>query len=90
VLRTVVAVASTCSFSVPPSPTSDGTTSRGDISVKTTTANGAGVEIPQDANNGWTYGDATMTSILLHGTACDQWKAHTITTVSIVFHCLIH
>jgi len=28
-----------------------------------------------------------MTSILLHGPACDQWKAGSITTVTIVFHC---
>ena len=86
VLRTLVGMATTCTFSVPPPPTTDGTTSRGDIAVKGTTSSGA-PEIPQDATNGWTYTDANMTSVVLHGSACDQVTAGTITVVTIVFHC---
>jgi hypothetical protein len=90
VLRMLVTTANTCTFSVPPPPTSDGTTSRGDIGVVATTAGGATMDLVQNGNTGWTYADATQTSIILHGTACDQWKARTITTVTIVFHCLVH
>jgi len=86
VLRTLVGMATTCTFSVPPPPTDDGSTSRGDIAVRGT-VNGVPMEIPQNATNGWTYTDANMTSILLHGTACDQVTAATITSVTIVFHC---
>ena len=30
-----------------------------------------------------------MTSIVLHGTACDQVKAGTLTGITIVYHCLL-
>src|SRR6185295_8763172 len=87
-LQAVVAMTSTCMFAVPPPPTNDGTTSRADIGVKGATTNGSGMTIPQDASNGWTYTDATMKAILLHGAACDAWQAKLITGVTIVFHCL--
>jgi len=87
VLRTLVGMATTCTFAVPPPPTNDGTTSRGDIAVKVNTSGGS-MEIPQDANNGWTYTDANMTSVVLHGTSCDQvTNDTTVTSVTIVFHC---
>jgi hypothetical protein len=86
VLRTLVGMATTCTFSVPPPPTNDGSTSRGDIAVRGTTG-GAPADIMQDANNGWTYTDANMTSIVLHGTACDQVTAGTTSAITIVFHC---
>jgi len=86
-LQAVVWATSTCSFVVPPPPTSDGTTSRADISVNGTDPNGSSSTIPQDANNGWTYADAGMKAILLHGSACDAWQAKVITAVTIVFHC---
>jgi hypothetical protein len=82
VLETLVSVASTCTFSIPPPPTNDGTTSREDISV--TGTNGP---IPQDAVNGWTYSDTTHTSITLNGTSCADVEAGRITNVTIVFNC---
>jgi hypothetical protein len=88
VLRTLVGMATTCTFSVPPPPTMDGTTSRGDIKVQGTVG-GTKMDIPQDANNGWTFTDANMTSVVLHGSACDQVTAGTITSVTIVFNCHI-
>ena len=86
-LQAVVGLTSTCMFVVPPPPTSDGTTNRADIGVNGTVTNGSGAMIPQDANNGWTFTDATMKAILLHGTACNDWKTKAITGVTIVFHC---
>jgi hypothetical protein len=81
-LGQIITVAGSCTFQVPNPPTNDGTTSRGDIAVK-----GDGTIIPQDANNGWTYSNANMTSVDLHGSACDAVKAGTVSMVSIVFHC---
>jgi len=86
-LQTVVGLTSTCMYAVPPPPTNDGTTSRADISVNTTATNGSSTAILQDASNGWTYADAGMKTILLHGPACDLLKARAITGVTIVFHC---
>jgi hypothetical protein len=82
VLRTLVGVATTCTFSIPPPPTNDGTTSREDISVGSNTG-----PIPQDANNGWTYSDTTHTSITLHGSSCAAVENGTITNVTIIFNC---
>ena len=42
-----------------------------------------------DANNGWTFTDAKMTSINLHGSACDSVTVGTTTSVTIVFNCHI-
>jgi von Willebrand factor type A domain-containing protein len=89
VLRTLVGMATTCTFTVPPPPTNDGTTSRGDIDVKGTDASGGVVIIPPDATNGWTYTDANMTNVILHGSACAAVEAGTYTSVTIVFHCHI-
>jgi hypothetical protein len=86
VLQTLVGMATTCTFSVPNPPTQDGTTSRADIAVKATTG-GTTVVIPPNDPNGWTYTDTNMTSVVLHGSACDQVTAGTITSVTIVFHC---
>jgi hypothetical protein len=88
VLRNLVGMANTCTFSVPPPPTNDGTTNREDITVKAN-ANGTLTLLPRDANNGWTYTDATMSSIVLHGPPCDQVKAGTLTGITITFNCLI-
>jgi len=89
VLQTLVSVASTCNFSIPTPPTTDGTTSREDITVTGGTGAGSDATIPQDANNGWTYSDTTHTSITLHGSSCDQVMAGTVTTVTIIFNCHI-
>jgi hypothetical protein len=86
VLQTLVGMAGTCTFSVPDPPTTDGTTSRGDIGVRGTT-NGTVGDIPMDGTNGWTYGDPNDMTVILHGSACDQVMAGTTTAVTIVFHC---
>jgi hypothetical protein len=89
VLQTLVGVASTCNFSIPTPPTTDGTTSREDITVTGGTGTPTDAPIPQDANNGWTYSDTTHTAITLHGSSCDAVMAGTTTTVTIIFNCHI-
>jgi hypothetical protein len=89
VLRTLVGKVTTCQFSIPTPPTTDGTTSREDIQVTGGTGTPPDTAIAPDATNGWTYTDNTHTSITLHGTSCDQVTAGTITTVTIIFNCHI-
>jgi hypothetical protein len=86
-LRTLVGMATTCTFSVPNPP--NDMTSRGNIKVRGRDASGNVVEIPMDATNGWTYANAAMTSIILNGTACDNVTAGTYTGVTIVFNCVV-
>jgi len=81
-INEVIRTIGSCTFVIPPPPTTDGTTSRGDISVV-----GDSMYIVQDANNGWTYTDNTLTSVTLHGMACDAVRAGTISQVRIVFRC---
>jgi len=71
-------------FAIPPPPTSDGTTSRENISVYAD-----GQQIPQDANNGWTYSDSTHTAVTLRGSSCDAIRAGALQQVTIAFNCLI-
>jgi len=88
VLRTLVGMVTTCTFSVPPPP--NDMTSRGNIEVNGKDANGNSTIIPKDdPNNGWTYTDANMTSVILHGSACDSVMNGTFTAVSIKFICII-
>jgi hypothetical protein len=88
VLRTLVGMANACTFSVPPPPTNDGTTTRANITVRAFDGVTV-VNLPYDATNGWTYTDSAMTSIVLHGAVCDQAKAGTLKNFTIVFNCLI-
>jgi hypothetical protein len=48
----------------------------------------SGTVIPKDATAGWGYGDATMTSIVLKGSYCDEVTAGTITNIEAVFPCV--
>ena len=88
VLQNLVGMANTCTFTLPAPPTTDGTTTRDDITVKASVG-GAITVLPQDANEGWTYADSTRSSIVLHGAPCDQVKAGTLTGITIAFRCLI-
>ena len=81
-MNAVVGMTAACTFAVPPPPTNDGTTSRGDIRV--TTDQGA---IPQDATNGWRYTDNWLMAIQLRGSACDAVRNGTIKTIAITFEC---
>jgi hypothetical protein len=63
----VVAATGPCAFAIPLPPTNDGVTSREDIMVFFDAG-----QVPQDANDGWTYGDSTHTTVTLHGAACGE------------------
>jgi hypothetical protein len=84
-LETLLGLNPPCTFSLPPAPTNDGTTTRSNIGVSLD-----GTPIPQDPNhlNGWDYLDASQSSIQLYGPAC-QALAGPPHTLSIVFRCLL-
>jgi hypothetical protein len=81
-INQVVATVGACTYAVPPAPTNDGTTSRGDISVFAD-----GKQVPQAANDGWTYTDATQTAITFNGSSCNATLSGTDQQVMIAFHC---
>ncbi len=57
----------------------------GTVSISVTTSNGT-VDVPEDANNGWSY-DATMQNILLNGSACTALLDGTDTSVIFSYAC---
>jgi hypothetical protein len=83
-INDVVITLSSCAFAIPPPPTTDGTTSRGDILVFAD-----GVPVPLDPNNGWTYVDSTQTAITLHGSSCNAILNGTAQQVMIAFPCYL-
>jgi hypothetical protein len=43
-----------------------------------------GTQIAQDSNNGWSFADGSLRSLVLNGAACDAGQGH---TVSVAFRC---
>jgi hypothetical protein len=84
-IRTLIGVAATCTFTVGPAPTDDGTTDVDFIKVF-----GDGVEIKIDPTHagGYDYTDASHNTIEIHGPLCDQVKSGAIKEVSVNFICL--
>jgi hypothetical protein len=83
-LLTLVQVARTCIFAIPPPPSSDGTASRSRIGVKVDDK-----FIPHDPThtNGWDYKDASQGLIEVYGPVCDAVVADEIMKLSILFYC---
>jgi hypothetical protein len=84
VMDTMIATASLCTFPVPAPPTTDGTTSRGQISISI-----SGKSIPQDTSHasGWDYTDPSYTHIQLYGPACDIVTNDPTAQVAVNFYC---
>jgi len=79
-LNAIGALGAACQFVIPPPPTTDGTTTRGNISVFINQT-----PIQLDPNNGWTYANAAQTVLQLRGSACTASRGQ---TVSVIFNCL--
>jgi hypothetical protein len=71
-----------CTFSIPPPPTTDGTTRRDAIRIIVD-----GVTIPYDIDAGWSYTDVTSTQFRLHGPSCDAIQAGGVHTIWVHFYC---
>jgi len=84
-IRTLIGVAATCTFTVGPAPTDDGTTSVDWITVR-----GDGTLIERDTTHagGYDYTDSTHNTIEIHGALCDQVKSGDIKEVAVNFTCL--
>jgi len=85
-IRTLIGVASTCTFQIGPAPTDDGSTDLGMINVF-----GDGSEITRDMThtNGYDYTDATKNSIQVYGPLCDQIMTGAIHDVTVTFRCIV-
>jgi hypothetical protein len=71
-----------CRYSLPLPPCDFLDTAHIDVKVD-------GVEIWQDSANGWSYADATLREIDIHGPSCDALTSGTATAVAIVYLILI-
>src|SRR5262249_4573178 len=49
---------------------------------------GGGDKFGMDPGNGWSFKDATMTTIVLNGTICDQVMSGAVHDVTIAFVCM--
>jgi hypothetical protein len=58
----------------------------GVASISVTTGNGGAV-VPEDPINGWSYTDATMSSIVLNGSACTDVMNGADTGITITYDC---
>jgi len=85
-LQTVVDESRRCLFAVPPGPSNDGTTSRGNIDVFVGPS-----PVPRDSThtNGWDHTDPSSEHIQLYGPACEAVAAGTGESVKVVFRCLL-
>jgi len=75
----IVGQAASCTFNIGVAP--DGTTAVG-LGVF-----GDGAPITMDPANGWSFTDASMTSIIINGPMCDQVMTGTIKDVTVAFVC---
>jgi hypothetical protein len=80
-LGTIVGQAASCTFNIGAPP--DGTTTTG-LGVF-----GDGNKIPMDATNGWSFKDASMTSIIINGPMCDQVLSGAVHDVTVAFICMV-
>jgi hypothetical protein len=80
-LGTIVGQAASCTFNIGAAP--DGTTATG-LGVF-----GDGSKLTMDPANGWSFKDATMTTIILNGSLCDQVMSGAIHDVTVAFVCTV-
>jgi hypothetical protein len=79
--RTIAHAGGNCTFEIPPPPSQWLTA--GNISVHI-----GDIPVFQDANNGWTYNDATMTTLRFHGSACERASGDPAPPTFVTFNCL--
>jgi catechol-2,3-dioxygenase len=57
------------------------------VAVSAKDANGNTVEVMQDPTNGWSYTDASMTTIVLNGTSCSDLQSGTLSGFQFIYTC---
>lgn len=67
-------------------PLTDKPDNLSNVAVSAQDATGKRIEIPQDPTNGWSF-DATMSNIVLNGSACTQLKSVTLSQYQFIYAC---
>jgi hypothetical protein len=67
-------------------PLTDKPDNLANVAVSAQDASGKRIQIPQDATNGWSF-DATMSNIVLNGSACAQLQSVTLTQYQFIYAC---
>ncbi len=67
-------------------PLTDKPDNLANVAVSAQDSTGARIEIPKDPTNGWSF-DATMSNIVLNGTACSQLQSVTLTQYQFIYAC---
>jgi catechol-2,3-dioxygenase len=57
------------------------------VAVSAKDASGNTVEVMQDPTNGWSYTDASMTTIVLNGTSCSDLQSGTLSGFQFIYTC---
>jgi len=57
------------------------------VAVSAQDSTGKIIEVPNDPANGWSYTDATMTSIVLTGTACSSLQSGAYSNFQFIYAC---
>jgi von Willebrand factor type A domain len=57
------------------------------VAVSAKDANGNTVEVMPDPTNGWSYTDASMTTIVLNGTACSDLQSGALSGFQFIYTC---
>jgi hypothetical protein len=82
VLQKIIGLTASCTI---PLTGVNGTLDKVAVSAKD--AAGNTIEIMQDATNGWSYTDASMTAIVLNGDACNNLQSVTYTDFQFIYTC---
>jgi len=67
-------------------PLADKPDNLSNVAVSAQDSNGKRIQIPQDPTNGWSF-DASMSNIILNGTACTQLQSVTLTQFQFIYAC---
>jgi von Willebrand factor type A domain-containing protein len=80
-LQTIVGITASCTISLSGAPT--GFTN---VAISANDSSGNTVEIPQDAQNGWSYG-SNMTTVVLNGTSCTNLQNGSYSNFQFYYAC---
>jgi hypothetical protein len=79
-LSTIVGQAASCTFNIGAAPLGTSAVGLGVF--------GDGSKLTMDPTNGWSFKDATMTTIVLNGSLCEQVTSGAIKSVTVAFVCV--
>jgi hypothetical protein len=81
VLNKIIGMTLACTI-----PLTDKPANLANVAVSAQDANGNRIQIPQDPTNGWSF-DATMSNIVLNGSACIELQSVMLTQYQFIYAC---